>query len=101
MANAIAIDLLGTFAVRADDGTILNGFSNRQQSLLAYLLLNQHPPQSRQQVAFLFWPESSDRQAKTNLRQLLYHLRQSWPAVASTKAWPAPLSAQRTANPVC
>ena len=81
MANAIAIDLLGTFAVRSDDGTVLNGFSNRQQSLLAYLLLNQHVPQSRQQVAFLFWPESSDRQAKTNLRQLLYHLRQSWPAV--------------------
>jgi DNA-binding SARP family transcriptional activator len=30
-------------------------------------------------LAFLFWPDSTEAQAHTNLRQLLYHLRQSLP----------------------
>jgi DNA-binding SARP family transcriptional activator/tetratricopeptide (TPR) repeat protein len=76
--NSLEIRLLGTFALRNAEG-ILHNLSERQQSLLAYLLLHGAEAQSRQQLAFLFWPESSDKQAKTNLRQLLYHLRQSWP----------------------
>jgi DNA-binding SARP family transcriptional activator len=76
--NHIEIHLLGNFSLSYDNVPLI-GFSDRQQSLLAYLLLNLEHPQSRQQIAFLFWPDSSDKQAKTNLRQLLYHLRQSWP----------------------
>lgn len=74
----VEICLLGDFSLR-DSHTLFTGFSDRQQSLLAYLLLNRDQPQSRQQIAFLFWPDSADKQAKTNLRQLLYHLRQNWP----------------------
>ena len=51
----------------------------RLQALLAYLLLNRDSPQSRQQLAYLFWPDSSDSQARTNLRKALYMLRDGLP----------------------
>ncbi len=50
----------------------------RLHSLLAYLAL--HADASREQLAFLLWPESSESQARTNLRQLLHHLRRALPA---------------------
>ena len=53
--------------------------TNRLQSLLAYLVLHDSP-QSREQLAFRLWPESSDAQARTNLRQLLHNLRRALPA---------------------
>jgi len=36
-------------------------------------------PQSRQQLAFLFWPDSTDAQARLNLRSVLHRLRQALP----------------------
>ena len=33
-------------------------------------------PQTRQRIAGLFWPDSTDAQALTNLRRELHHLRQ-------------------------
>ncbi len=51
----------------------------RVQSLLAYLVLHRTAPQNRSHLAFLLWPDSTEAQAHTNLRQLLYHLRQSLP----------------------
>ncbi len=82
MSDSLQIRLLGEFSV-AVDGESVNGLNSaRIQSLLAYLLLNRATPQSRQQLAFLFWPETSDRQAQTNLRQLLHTLRRRLPAVA-------------------
>ena len=53
--------------------------SPRAQSLLAYLALHRDTPQSRGRVAFLVWPDSSEAQARNNLRQLLHQLRVSWP----------------------
>lgn len=47
----------------------------RLQALLAYLLLHRHTPQSRQHLAFTFWPDSSEAQALTNLRKQLLFLR--------------------------
>jgi len=51
----------------------------RQQSLLAYLLLHRDAPQARHHLAFLFWPDSTEMQALTNLRNLLHHLRHALP----------------------
>ena len=48
------------------------------QAFLAYLLLHAGSPVSRQQLAFLFWPDTTEPQARTNLRQLLHHLRSAW-----------------------
>ncbi|HEY5004969.1 MAG TPA: AAA family ATPase, partial [Ktedonobacteraceae bacterium] len=53
----------------------------RLQSLLAYLLLHRHAPQNRSHLAFLLWPDSTEAQAHTNLRKLLYQLRQALPDI--------------------
>jgi DNA-binding SARP family transcriptional activator len=52
-----------------------------RQSLLAYLVLHRDVPQQRQHLAFLFWPDTTEAQARNNLRQLLHQLRQAFPAV--------------------
>jgi DNA-binding SARP family transcriptional activator len=36
-------------------------------------------PQQRQHLAFLFWPDTTEAQARNNLRQLLHQLRQVFP----------------------
>lgn len=81
MSPPLQIRLLGQFSVAIDGATVSGLNSARLQSLLAFLLLNRAAPQSRQQLAFLFWPETSDGQAQTNLRQLLHTLRHRLPAV--------------------
>lgn len=73
------IQLLGDFLLLADDEPVMGLHQARLQSFLAYLLRHCHTPQSRRQVAFLFWPDSTERQAQTNLRKLLHHLRNRLP----------------------
>ncbi len=51
----------------------------RLQLLLAAFLLNEHLEQSRRQLAFTFWPDSTEKQAQTNLRNLLHLLRGALP----------------------
>jgi predicted ATPase/DNA-binding SARP family transcriptional activator len=53
--------------------------ADRLQSLLAYLLLNRAAPQPRHHLAFQLWPDSSESQARTNLRNLLHNLRANLP----------------------
>ena len=49
--------------------------SVRAESVLAYLLLHRAAAVSRQRLASLFWPDSMEAQARTNLRHLLHTLR--------------------------
>lgn len=75
----LQIELLGHFRL-SYNGVPVSGISTaRQQSLLAYLLLHRTYPQPRQQIAFVFWPDSTDEQALTNLRRELHHLRRALP----------------------
>jgi DNA-binding SARP family transcriptional activator len=53
--------------------------SARAESLLAYLLLHRETPQARQHLAFLLWPDSTEAQARTNLRHVLHTLRHALP----------------------
>ena len=53
--------------------------SARAESLLAFLLLHRNAPQPRQRLAFLLWPDSTERQAHTNLRKVLHTLRRALP----------------------
>jgi DNA-binding SARP family transcriptional activator/Tfp pilus assembly protein PilF len=46
---------------------------------LAYLILHRNAPRSRTHLAFLFWPDSTEEQAHTNLRHLVYRLRRTLP----------------------
>ncbi|MBN2146600.1 MAG: AAA family ATPase [Anaerolineales bacterium] len=72
------IQLLGGFGVQIDGHPLNLAHIARLQLLLAYLAL--HPsPTPRAQAAFQLWPGSSEKQALTNLRKLLHHLRQDLP----------------------
>jgi DNA-binding SARP family transcriptional activator/predicted ATPase len=53
--------------------------TNRLQSLIAYLILHADIAQPRERLAFILWPASSESQARTNLRQLLHHLKRALP----------------------
>jgi DNA-binding SARP family transcriptional activator len=75
----LEIDLFGPFRI-AHHGQLLHTLDQpREQSLLAYLLLHADTPISRRFLASLFWPESTEAQARNNLRQLLHQLRRALP----------------------
>jgi DNA-binding SARP family transcriptional activator len=74
------IEMLGGFRMSCEGVPVTDVKTSRMQALLAYLLLNAGSTVSRQQIAFLFWPDSSEPQARTNLRQLLHHFRSAWHA---------------------
>src|SRR4051794_20987205 len=79
MGTTLHIRLLGEFSIRYGDTLFSELKSPRLQALLAYLLLHRGTLHSRQQLAFLLWPDSSEAQARTNLRNLLHLLRRSLP----------------------
>jgi DNA-binding SARP family transcriptional activator len=55
--------------------------SERLQALLTYLVLRRDQSLSRQQLAVTFWPDTTDAQARTNLRTLIARLREALPDV--------------------
>lgn len=73
------IKLLGTFIIASDRIPLTSVDMPRLQSLLAYLVQHHGVPQSRTRLASLLWPDSTEEQAHTNLRNLLYKLRQALP----------------------
>ena len=76
---ALHIHLLGDFYLVYDSTPVTSVNTARLQSLLAYLVLHRNAPQLRHHLAFLFWPDSTEAQAHTNLRNLLHLLRQALP----------------------
>ena len=75
----LRVSLLGDFCIRHNETTVASVDTPRLQSLLAYLLLHRDAPQSRAHLAFLFWPDTTEAQARTNLRNLLHQLRRALP----------------------
>src|SRR5438128_5731300 len=75
------IRLLGDFSLLYSDQEVTSLNTTRLRSLFAYLVLHRDVPQQRQHLAFLFWPDTTEAQARNNLRQLLHQLRQALPAV--------------------
>lgn len=73
------VQLLGGFNLIYDDTPITGINSARLQSLLAYLILHADIPQSRQHLAFVLWPDTTETQARNNLRQFFYQLRHALP----------------------
>lgn len=78
MTPGLRVEVLGHFRLTYD-GQPAAGIHSRQQALLTYLMLNRHRSYSRHQIACLFWPDSTDGQALTNLRRELHELRRSLP----------------------
>ncbi len=78
-SSRLQIRLLGEFHLLFDGQPVSGLNADRPQSLLAYLLLHRDTPKSRQHLAFSLWPDSTEGQARTNLRNLLHTLRRSLP----------------------
>lgn len=76
-----SVSLLGGFEPYCGETALAARFKPRLQALVAYLLLHRDTPVSRQQLAFHFWPDSTEAQARTNVRKLLYRLRQIFPEI--------------------
>src|SRR5438270_13134142 len=79
MPDTLRINLLGEFQVAVGEIPITTINTPRLQALLAYLLVHREAPQPRQHIAFLFWPDSSEAQAQSNLRNLVLSLRRALP----------------------
>jgi DNA-binding SARP family transcriptional activator len=71
----LRILLLGEQAIVDDAAGAARSRSARTLALAAFLTVHAGAPQTRQRIAALFWPDSTDAQALTNLRRELHNLR--------------------------
>lgn len=78
MPPSLHVQLLGGFQLYFIGKPVTSLTSSRLQNLFAFLVLHRTAPISRQQLAALFWPETPESQARTNLRNLIHQLRQSF-----------------------
>src|SRR6516164_8483999 len=74
------INLFSNLRISSAGQPVTSVSTNRLHSLIAYLILHGDTPQPRERLAFTLWPASSESQARTNLRQLLHHLKRALPA---------------------
>ena len=70
------VSLLGEQAITDDRTGRARSASSRALALIGFLAWRAGSPQPRPRIAGLFWPDSTDAQALTNLRRELHHLRQ-------------------------
>lgn len=76
----LGIRLLGTVEVILD-GNRLDAFNSPRLHRFLALIALRREPQNRSRLAFEMWPDSSERQARTNLRKLLHDIRQALPGI--------------------
>ena len=74
------INLFGNLRISVQGRLVTAVNTNRLHSLIAYLILHADTPQPRERLAFMLWPASNESQARTNLRQLLHHLKRALPS---------------------
>jgi len=79
----LRLRLLGRFAAEADGvpARSVEISGKLRRALLAYLAIQPSLAETRERLASLLWGESSDRQARQNLRQCLLELRRDVEAV--------------------
>ncbi|MFQ5602511.1 MAG: AAA family ATPase [bacterium] len=77
----LTLSVLGDFQLFRESEIVEGINTARMRALLTYLALHRDAETTRQRIAFLFWPDSEESQARTNLRQLLHHLRQAFPDI--------------------
>ncbi len=73
------VQLLGDFSIAYGGVSLTTLHTARLQALFASLILNPKAPQFRYHLAYQFWPDSNEAQARTNLRNLVHLLRQALP----------------------
>jgi hypothetical protein len=73
------IRLFGELDLRRGEEAAPPPDSGRVESLLAYLVVHRRAPAPRERLAFLLGPDSTERQARTNLWHVLHSLRRALP----------------------
>jgi DNA-binding SARP family transcriptional activator len=76
-----SFQLLGNLKITFDDEEFTKVISGAKVRLLAYLVLAIDMPQRRKKISFDLWPDSSEKQALSNLRKLLHDLRECLPQI--------------------
>jgi DNA-binding SARP family transcriptional activator/pimeloyl-ACP methyl ester carboxylesterase len=69
----LRLNLLGAFAMERDGSAALR--NKKAQALIAYLALSPGTTHSRERLATLLWPDSSEEAARQSLRQCVSTLR--------------------------
>src|SRR5678816_1210059 len=72
----LQVRLLGQFDIRLD-GKRVTIPSRAGQSLLAYLMLTVGTAHRREKLAGILWPDTTDENARKNLRQELWRIRKA------------------------
>lgn len=75
-ADMLEVRLLGQWKIRLD-GRPVEIASRPAQSLFAYLALNPMIEHRREKLAGLLWPDSTEANARNNLRQALWRIRKA------------------------
>lgn len=73
--EVLHIQFLGGCYISRNGVALPNIDTTRLQAFLCYLLVYAQKPQPRQQIALVLWSDSTEAQARTNLRKYLHHLR--------------------------
>lgn len=81
VAPCLEFDLLGGFRLAVNGTLVVDLVASRLQSVLCYLALHHHSPLHRQRLAHLLWADTSESQARTNLRNILHKIRHDLPCV--------------------
>jgi predicted ATPase/DNA-binding SARP family transcriptional activator len=76
----LEIRLLGTPEFAFEGAAFRFAAPPRTLPLLAWLLLHRRAPLARDAVAFAFWPDSAEEDARSDLRRHLYYLTKALPA---------------------
>lgn len=71
----LSIHLLGAFQVELDGDPVTGFKSDRVRALLAFLAVEADQPHARDLLAWLLYPDSPNRAARTNFRSLCANLR--------------------------
>jgi DNA-binding SARP family transcriptional activator len=83
MSARLHLALLGGFRMRQTTGVPVAVASKKAQALLAYLAIRPGQPHPRAKLSTLLWGEAPAEQARNNLRQTLFTLRQALSASRS------------------
>ena len=83
----VRISLFGIMSSHLDGNLIRLPPRSQVPSLWAYLLLHAGQSLPRDRVAFTFWPEEAEAEARANLRRHLYRLRQLLPEPPEEQPW--------------
>ncbi len=76
--------LLGGFQITYNDREVRALQAERLVLLASYLLLHSSKPITRKQLAYTFWADTTEEQARTNLRNLFHHFKKASPEIDSS-----------------